>query len=225
MEGTVPGSAVAASHVQGHLAGLLTLDKSLPPASDRIGESCGRVWPIEHTDEVDIDAARELARTCHAGQVDKVGRDYFDAHLTPIGEAAAIFGDQVAQAAWLHDVVEDTSTSLADLLAIGFDPDVVAAVDAVSRRHDETYAELIDRASAHPVGRLVKLVDNAWNVAANPGLASVDPALAQSMLHDRYLPARRRLLAAAGLAEESQEILEVQQILDQHLVRLAKGTT
>ena len=52
--------------------------------------------------------AETLARAAHAGQVDKAGAPYA-AH--PARVAAAVAGDPLAEAtAWLHDVVEDTSS-------------------------------------------------------------------------------------------------------------------
>lgn len=62
--------------------------------------------------------AETLARAAHAGQVDKAGAPYA-AH--PARVAAAVAGDPLAEAAaWLHDVIEDTGTTLADLRAEGF---------------------------------------------------------------------------------------------------------
>lgn len=148
---------------------------------------------------MDTEAVVALAREAHAGQVDKLGRDYFSAHLVPIAAGAALFGEPAEQAAWLHDIIEDTDVTADALRERGVDRDVVAAVEAVSRRSDESYEELIRRASAHPIGRLVKLVDNAWNIMSNPELAEVDPALARRLLDERYSPARDRLLATIGI--------------------------
>lgn len=158
----------------------------------------------------------ELARKSHAGQKDKAGRDYFAAHLTPIAAGAEVFGHQAVKAAWLHDIVEDTDLSAADLISLGVDGDVVTAVESVTRRHDETYAELIERACANEIGRLVKLVDNAWNITSSPALAAINPEEAESMLQNRYYPARKRLLAAARLSLESPQFIEMQRILDEH---------
>jgi (p)ppGpp synthase/HD superfamily hydrolase len=163
---------------------------------------------------------RALARRAHAGQVDKAGRDYFDAHLTPIAEAAAVFGPAAEAAGWLHDILEDTDVEADGLVAQGVDVEVVAAVESVTRRADETYEQLIDRAAAHPLGRFVKLVDNAWNITSNPVLAALDAERAASMLRDRYLPARARLLAATGLSADSAEVLAMQSVLDRHHARL-----
>lgn len=169
-----------------------------------------------------VERAKTIARDAHAGQLDKVGRDYFCAHLEPIASAAQVFGSAVTAAAWLHDVLEDTSVTAADLKSAGVSSTVIQAVQSVTRREDETYTELIERASADPVGRLVKLVDNAWNITCNPLLAASDPQRAASMLKDRYEPARRRLLAACDLDQDSPVVAEMQSLLDAAAARLVR---
>lgn len=167
-----------------------------------------------------IGVARSLAAHAHKGQRDKMSRDYFDAHLVPIASAASVFGDDVEAAAWLHDGPEDTVLTFDDLRDRGMPLTVVSAVDSVTRREGETYACLIHRSCADPVGRYVKLVDNAWNITCNPALAKMDPAKAQSLLDGRYKPARQKLLHACGLELESPLVVQMQAILDQHDQRL-----
>ena len=96
------------------------------------------------------------------------------------------------------DGVPDGGVVVVDgLVACGVPEVVVEAVDAVTRRPGEPYiAGLIRRAAAHPLGRLVKLADNAHNLASNAELARVDPGKARSLREGRYRPARRILLAA-----------------------------
>ncbi|SHU66184.1 Guanosine polyphosphate pyrophosphohydrolases/synthetases [Mycobacteroides abscessus subsp. abscessus] len=170
----------------------------------------------------ETERARRIAFDAHAGQRDKLGRDYFDAHLVPIASAAKVFGDTVTAAAWLHDVLEDTLITATDLKSVWVSPTVIQAVQSVTRREDETYTELIDRACADPVGRLVKLIDNAWNITCNPLLAEADPKRAASMLKDRYEPARRRLLAACDLDQDSPVVAEMQRTLDAAAARLSR---
>lgn len=50
-----------------------------------------------------------------------------------------------AVVAYLHDVVEDSEVTLADLRDLGFDGYVVNRVDILTRRGTETYAEYINR--------------------------------------------------------------------------------
>ena len=105
--------------------------------------------------------AETLARAAHAGQVDKAGAPYA-AH--PARVAAAVPGDPLAEAAaWLHDVIEDTGTTLADLRAEGFPEPVLAAVDALTRRADEERDAYYARVAADPLALRVKRADIADN--------------------------------------------------------------
>ena len=62
-------------------------------------------------------------------------------------------------AAVLHDVVEDTSYTLEDLRRKGFSEAVLAAVDCLTRRGDESYEEFIERVETNPIAREVKIAD------------------------------------------------------------------
>jgi (p)ppGpp synthase/HD superfamily hydrolase len=68
--------------------------------------------------------------------------------------------DMQTVVAYLHDVVEDSAVTLADLRDLGFDSYVLHAVDAITRRDAETYAEYIVRVGAtNEVARAVKIAD------------------------------------------------------------------
>lgn len=141
---------------------------------------------------IDVTAVRTMAHEAHSGQVDKLGRDYVTAHLEPIALSLAPHGPEAEMAGWLHDILEDTPVTSEQLLAAGVPPHVVQAVESVTKRTDESYDELIERAAADPLGRLVKLADNARNLESNAALAEVDPDAAQR-LRAKYERARARL--------------------------------
>lgn len=65
---------------------------------------------------------------------------------------------------WLHDVVEDTSTTLGDLLDLGFDYHIVQAVDAITRRDGEDYREYILRVRDNHIAKVVKVADIEHNL-------------------------------------------------------------
>jgi hypothetical protein len=144
-----------------------------------------------------MDQVRDLAKTAHAGQVDKQGRDYFSAHLVPIAASLAKFGQHAEMAGYLHDVLEDTAVSPQELHATGVHPQVIRAVRSVSKREGESYEQLIRRAALDPIGRLVKLADNAHNLAGLDDLARIDPDMADR-LRDKYTAARELLLSVGS---------------------------
>jgi (p)ppGpp synthase/HD superfamily hydrolase len=140
-----------------------------------------------------VDDARELAIAAHQGQVDKAGRPYIE-HPKTVAEMLALHGELAVMAGWLHDVVEDTPVTLDQLREMGFPPEVVAAVDSVTWRDGETYEDLIRRAAADPLGRLVKLCDNKTN--SDPArLALLDEKTADR-LRRKYARAREILEAS-----------------------------
>lgn len=76
------------------------------------------------------------------------------------------FADPVDQmAAVLHDVVEDTDCHIRDLADRGFPPVVVTAIDCLTHRPNEVYADYIERLSANDVARRVKIIDLRHNLA------------------------------------------------------------
>src|SRR4051812_45045384 len=108
-----------------------------------------------------LERAIQIAAAAHAGQVDKAGQPYI---LHPLRIMLAVKTTDERIAAVLHDVVEDTSITPAELAAEGFSADVIDAVDALTKRHGEDRLTAARRAAANPVARVVKLADNTDNM-------------------------------------------------------------
>jgi (p)ppGpp synthase/HD superfamily hydrolase len=134
--------------------------------------------------------ALTLALQAHAGQVDKQGRDYFQHHLQPIADLLRPYGSHAYVAGLLHDVVEDTSVTCSQLARLGFPAPVVEAVRSVTRLEGESYPDLIKRAAADPLGRLVKLADNWHNLSSLDALPDEED---RARLRLRYEEAREVL--------------------------------
>ncbi|KXX58406.1 HD domain-containing protein [Rhodococcus sp. LB1] len=135
--------------------------------------------------------AEQIASAAHDGQVDKAGQPYI-AH--PARVAARVGGDERAvAAAWLHDVVEDSDVTLADLEE-SFPVEVTAAVDALTRRGGEDPADYYARVRQVPLALTVKLADLADN--SDPQrLAQLDAAT-RDRLTAKYARARAELTAS-----------------------------
>ena len=139
-----------------------------------------------------VDRAREIAQQAHRDQVDKSGAAYI---THPARVAARVAGNPSAEmVAWLHDVVEDTGVTLDDLAA-EFPAEVLAAVDAITKRADEG-DDYYRRVAANDLALLVKHADLADN-SSPERLAKLDPAL-QDRLRAKYSHARQVLSSAAG---------------------------
>ena len=91
--------------------------------------------------------ALQVAKKAHEGDLRAIGSDtglgYFDTHIVRVTEAVQ---PQEKPAAALHDVVEDTSMSLSDLIETGFfSGPTMFAVDILTHRVGETYEGYIER--------------------------------------------------------------------------------
>ncbi len=136
-----------------------------------------------------LERAFGIALEAHETQVDQQGQPYL-LHLIRVmlkvnGTARVV--------ALLHDLVEDTPWTGEDLLREGFDPAIVEAVLALTRREDETYAQFIDRVQGTPLAIPVKIADLEDNLGRLEDLAKHDPAKAE-LLGKRYRKAHAQLI-------------------------------
>jgi hypothetical protein len=83
------------------------------------------------------------------------------------------FGQNARKAALLHDTIEDTPTSPETLQKKGFHPDVVGAVQLLSKDKTKSYEGNIEniasgKTPAHKLAQMVKYADNMSNYMASP---------------------------------------------------------
>ena len=159
--------------------------------------------------------AESLAAAAHADQVDKGGKPYVQ-HLARVAALARrraaqaqaqglpVRPDEVAQAAWLHEIVEDTPTTSADLLAQGFAENVVAIIELLTKRkgaasYAEKIAPIIESGNLGAI--LIKLSDNEDNNDPNrpcpPDFEHLTARYAASM------EALRKAASALGYTEST----------------------
>ena len=108
----------------------------------------------------DLARAVAIAIDAHALQRDKSGLPYL---LHPLRLAERLQSQNEKIVAVLHDVLEDTDYTADRLSDDGFAPAVIAAVRALTRGTDESYASFIVRLSTDPLAAAVKradLIDN-----------------------------------------------------------------
>lgn len=108
-----------------------------------------------------LERAIAIAAAAHAGQVDKAGQPYI---LHPLRVMLRMTTVAERIVAVLHDVVEDTEVTLEVLGAEGFLPEVISAVDALTKRQGESRVDVAYRAKQDSIACLVKLADNAENM-------------------------------------------------------------
>jgi (p)ppGpp synthase/HD superfamily hydrolase len=103
-----------------------------------------------------IEKALQIAARAHEGQVDKHGQSYI---LHPLRVMSAVDCEEARIVAVLHDVIEDTSVTAEDLRREGFGEAVLEALDRLTHRKAEPYADYVIRCKGHDVARQVKLAN------------------------------------------------------------------
>lgn len=111
-----------------------------------------------------LDKAIEIACQAHAGQVDKSGQPYI---LHPLRLMLKMQDESARIIAVLHDVVEDSEVSFDDLKALGFSQEILASLDCLTKRANETYDSFIARILPNQLARSVKIEDIKDNMDLN----------------------------------------------------------
>lgn len=107
-----------------------------------------------------IEVAIRLAVEAHAGQVDKAGRPYI---LHPLRLMQKCPTEDLQIVAVLHDVLEDTQVTEAELQKLGFPDHIISALKSLTKVHGEAYSDFISRAMQDSLAIVVKeldLIDN-----------------------------------------------------------------
>ena len=158
-------------------------------AARLIRDSLGRMTPEE---------ALALARELHGDQVDKLGENYVDGHLTRVQAAVSSYDDSVLSvAAALHDVLGDTKTKAEKLFSRGVPLEAVRVIGIVTKRYnehgEEGYGLFIERiiASGNRNAILLKLADVNDHLGPIPDEPGADVV---ARLVPRYQLAQRKLL-------------------------------
>lgn len=136
---------------------------------------------------MDLERAIEIAAGAHRGQRDKAGEPFI-LHPLRVMNACSSRPEQIV--AVLHDLIEDSDWTLEDLRREGLAEDLLAAVDAMTRREGESYADFVDRAARNPIARTVKIADLRDNLDMTRLADPKQPDLQRSQ---KYVEALRAL--------------------------------
>ena len=104
--------------------------------------------------------AMKLCFDAHKDQVDKSGMPYV---FHPFHLAEQMETEETTVAALLHDVVEDTDYTLADLAEMGFPEAVLDAVALLTHDDSVEYMEYVRAIKDNPIAKAVKLADLRHN--------------------------------------------------------------
>jgi (p)ppGpp synthase/HD superfamily hydrolase len=122
-----------------------------------------------------LDDAIALAVMAHSGHLyptDEIGSDPFILHPLRVMLSVALPEERIV--AVLHDVIEESDTTLDDLRALGLAESVTAAVDLLTHREADSYEAYIDALADSPLARAVKVADLRDNLAHGRGFPGAE---------------------------------------------------
>ena len=105
-------------------------------------------------------AALKLCFEAHKNQTDKSGMPYV---FHPFHLAEQMKDEDTTIAALLHDVVEDTDYTIADLEQMGFSPNVIEALELLTHNDGTPYMEYVAKIKDNPIAKAVKLAELEHN--------------------------------------------------------------
>ena len=103
-----------------------------------------------------LERALLLATTAHMGQVDKAGQPYI---LHPLRLMMRLETEEERTVAILHDTVEDTPLTLAQLRQEGFSEAVLVALDHLTHRPEQSYEAYMERLRRNVLAVRIKRLD------------------------------------------------------------------
>lgn len=105
--------------------------------------------------------ALKIAMDAHKGQVDRAGAPYI---LHPLTVASHMDTEAGFVTALLHDVMEDSDYTEADLNAAGIPYEILEALRLLTHDKNEPYLDYIRRIKGNDLARMVKLADLQHNM-------------------------------------------------------------
>lgn len=131
--------------------------------------------------------ALTLCFAAHKDQTDKSGIPYV---FHPFHLAEQMDSELTTVVALLHDVVEDSEYTLADLTDMGFPAEVTDAVALMTHGEGVPYLDYVAKIRENPIARKVKLAD----LRHNSDLSRLDRVDAKALARVEKYAAAIRLL-------------------------------
>lgn len=104
--------------------------------------------------------ALKLCFNAHKDQLDKSGLPYV---FHPFHLADQMNDENTTIVALLHDIVEDTDYTLKDLRKMGYNEEVLGAIELMTHGDDVPYMDYVAKIKENPIAKKVKLADLRHN--------------------------------------------------------------
>lgn len=112
-----------------------------------------------------INSARQIAITAHAGVFRSDKKTPYIKHVEAVASAVE---RRLQPIAWLHDVVEDTTVTLQDLINAKFPEYIIVAVDLLTHRASEPNMVYWNKIIPNSDASIVKVADIKHNLNDAP---------------------------------------------------------
>ena len=147
-----------------------------------------------------LESAIRLAAKVHKGQLDRFGKPYI-LHVMRVMMRGHDLEEQVLGA--LHDILERSTLTLADIQKKDYPARVVKALDHITRREEEDYEGYIERVMQDGLAMRVKLHD----LADKMDLLHVDElSMADLKRYNKQLAAYHRLKRLVEVARANMDV-------------------
>ena len=130
---------------------------------------------------ITISKTLKFVKNKHAGQVDKSGVSYIW-HLIRVARKVKNKDEKIT--ALLHDVLEDTPTTIEELKEIGVPDEIIEVLKLLTHKKDVPYEEYVRNISKNSLAKTVKLADLSDN--SNPERLEKLPTDVQVKLKNKY---------------------------------------
>ena len=104
--------------------------------------------------------AMKICFSAHKDQTDKSGLPYV---FHPFHLAESMDDEFSCALALLHDVVEDSDTTIDDIRKMGFPDEITEALSLLTHERSVPYMEYVRKISENPLARKVKIADLTHN--------------------------------------------------------------
>ena len=153
---------------------------------------------IEEKNAQEIENALNLALAKHRGQRDADGAPYV-LHLIRVMMRCK--DPKAKQAGVLHDILEDTDTSVEELVSAGVGPQVVEAVKRLTHAPGTPYAQYIEGVLKDPIATEVKLADLEDNYSIGRVKYRMDQQKRDARRLEKYILSHRFLMGQIQVEE------------------------
>lgn len=118
---------------------------------------------------IDLKRVEEFATGFHSGQFRRDGVTPYIRHPEDVAKQLKGRPAEWVAVAWLHDILEDTTCTEADLRHILEAPEsVIEAVVLLTKKEGQHYLEYLEALRANEIARMVKIADMVSNLSDKP---------------------------------------------------------